>query len=310
MPRVADSMSQPDTTQLKNLLNASRSIVILLPRYADYDMFASALAIKIAIESAGKLATVAYSEAITVEFNRLVGIDTVVNNFGGRNLIITFPGQTEYVDKVSYNLDKGELQLVITPKPSAPDLDPRRLKFISSGSQYDLVITVGANSLEDLGPLYVTNKETLQSVKMLSINHNLPTQNFAPNQIYDPQASSLSEITAFILESTGFPLNIDSASNLLAGLEKATNHFQSSIVSSTTFEAASLLLRRGARRQDVFSPDNLPPGSIPQNPTPSIQMGYGTDSQMPLPETAVPVTTAPPSPDWYEPKIFQGTSLS
>lgn len=313
-------MAAPDTQQFKALLSSSQGIMVLLPRQPNYDSVASALSLKLSLTAFGKNVTVACPDPMTVEFNRLVGVDTVVSSFGSRNLIISFPGQTENVDKVSYNLEHGELQLVISPKTSAPDLDPRRLKFVSSGAGYDLIITVGVDHLEDLGVFYTTAKDAFSSSKLISLTRGIPAQNYTSYQLFDPQASSLSEITVFLLESIGLPVNTDAASNLLSGLELATDHFRSDIVQASTFEAATTLMHRGARRHDVFSPENLPPGAVPSvpstppvsvntiSPTPSSQVGFGTDSQPPVEEsTASPV--ANPSPDWYEPKIYQGSML-
>jgi len=314
-------MAAPDTQLFKSLLSSSQNISILLPGSPDYDTVASALSLKISLAAFGKNVTVACPDPMIVEFNRLVGVDAVVNSFGGRNLIISFPGQTENVDKVSYNLEHGELQLVISPKTSAPDLDPRRLKFVSSGAGFDLLILIGVNKLDDLGVFYTTAKDALSTSKIVSLTRSLPAQNYTTNQLFDPQASSLSEITTFLLESIGLPVNTDSASNLLSGLESATDHFRSDFVQVSTFEAATVLMRRGARRHDIFSPENLPPGAIPSSPVspaptpaqtetptpPSSQTGYGTDSQPPSEEAAAPADN--PSPDWYEPKIYQGSML-
>lgn len=313
-------MAAPDTQQLKALLSSSQGIMVILPSQPNYDAVASALSLKLSLAAFGKNVTVACPDPMTVEFNRLVGVDAVVNSFGSRNLIISFPGQTENVDKVSYNLEHGELQLVISPKTSAPDLDPRRLKFVSSGASYDLIIAVGVDKLEDLGIFYTTAKDSLSASKLISLTRSLPAQNYTSYQLFDPQASSLSEITVFLLESIGLPVNTDAASNLLSGLEFATDHFRSDFVQASTFEAATTLMRRGARRHDIFSPENLPPGAVPSAPpapsvpvntpppTSSSQAGFGTDSQPPLEESAAS-PAANPSPDWYEPKIYQGSML-
>jgi hypothetical protein len=310
-------MAAPDTQQFRSLLSASQNIMILLSHQPDYDAVASALSLKISLAAFGKNTTIACPDPMTVEFNHLVGVDTIVSSFGNRNLVISFPGQTENVDKVSYNLEQGELQLVITPKTSAPDLDPRRLKFVSSGSSYDLIILVGVNQMDDLGDFYTTAKDSLSASKMVSLTRNLPAQNYTSYQLFDPQASSLSEITVFLLESMGLPVNTDAASNLLSGLEFATDHFRSDFVQASTFETATILMRRGARRHDVFNSEKLPPGAVPSAPpspatptapTPSSQAGYGTDSQLPLVESST-APVANPSPDWYEPKIYQGSML-
>ena len=134
-------MALVDTNQFKGLLDSAHSVAILLPKNPSYDSVAAALSLKLSLDQFGKPASVSCSDPITVEFHRLVGADTITSNFGSRNLIITFPGQTEIVDKISYHLDdRGELNLVVTPKPNTPGIDHRKLNFISGGAQADLII--------------------------------------------------------------------------------------------------------------------------------------------------------------------------
>jgi hypothetical protein len=312
-------MAKPDISVIKPLLDRANAISLLLPENPTYDQVASALALKLSLTAAKKEVNTACASPMTVEFNRLVDVNTVDNNFGSRNLVITFPGQTEYVDKISYNIEHGELQLVISPKPEAPTLDYRTLKFTSGTPKSDVVILVGVGRLEALGQLYPAAKDYLSTAKLISLTRGLPAENFTTTQIFDPEAACLSELTTFLIDSLGLTLTSDTASNLLAGIEISTNNFRDAQVRVSTFEAAALLMRRGAHRQDVYQPENLPPGSVPQAlprsapaPTPAPKpdsqpdqavSGYGTDSQDKSEEPA------DPSPDWYEPKVFQGSML-
>lgn len=258
-------MAPVDTNQFKGLLDSARSVAILLPKSPSYDVVAAALSLKLSLDQFGKPSSVSCPDALTVEFHRLVGADTVISNFGSRNLVITFPGQTEIVDKVSYHLDdRGELNLVITPKPNTPGLDHRKLNFVSGGAQADLVILVGVKELTDLGQIYVDARDMLAQTKQFSL--------------------AGSQETVRLLETLKLPISNDAASNLLAGLEKATGNFTQD-TSGDTFEAAAILMRYGARRHDVYNP----PASNDQQ-----QM---TNDQ-------------PPQPDWYTPKVFSGTTVS
>ena len=105
-------MAHPDTTQLKSLLESARSVSILLPQNPDYDTVASGLALRLVLESVGRSATVVCPDQMTVEFNRLVGVNTITSSWSSRDLLIGFADQTDHVDKISYNLEEGELRLV------------------------------------------------------------------------------------------------------------------------------------------------------------------------------------------------------
>lgn len=218
----------------------AKVVAIFLPKNPSYDAVASALALKLSLEQSGKSATVTCPDPMTVEFNRLVGVDSITSNFASRNLIITFPGQTEIVDKVSYNVDNGELQLIITPKSNTSGIDHSRLKFISGNIQADLIILLGSASLPD----------DYKNTKYISFT-DLP----------------LCQAVTNFLQANDLPFNSDIASNLLSGLEKSTS------------ETVAFLTQAGAKRQDVYTPDKEVPGSVP-------------------------------SPDWFEPKVYSGTTLS
>ena len=260
-------MARPDTNQFKSLLDSAHSVAILLPSHPGFDAVAAALSLKLSLDSSGKPTTVACPDPITVEFHRLVAADSIVSNFGSKNLVITFPGQTEIVDKISYNLDDhGELNLVITPKADTPGIDYRRLKFTAGGAQADLLILIS--------------------------NANLPKEYSPQTPQYRLDDPLLSQSAAQILADLHLPVNVDTASNLLAGLEQATNNFQNQSVTADTFEVAAHLLRLGARRHDTASLTDFPAGSIPVNPSP------------------VADTEAQPSPDWFAPKVFSGTTVS
>lgn len=316
-------MAKPDASPIKPLLDPAKSITILLPRNPSYDSVASALSLKLTLDAHGKTAEVVCADPMTVEFSRLVGIDTVGTSLANSNLVISFPGQTENVDKVSYNLDNGELQLVITPKVGAPSLDHRRLKFVPASQLPEVVILVGVNQLQDLGPVYIDAKELFSKVSLISFTRDMPVESFAKHHLYDAESSSISEIVFHILSSLNFNLHPDVATNLLSGLEKATAAFQSPQVTYVTFETAANLIRRGARRHtDTISADNFPTGSIPtqsytETPAPVVAKpapqpaspsasGWGTDGT-PAATTANPAATPPT--DWYEPKIYRGPML-
>lgn len=320
-------MALTDISAVKGYFDSAKHISILLPQKPNFDNVAGSLGLKLGLDSAGKNTRVVCATPMVVEFNRLVGVDAIHPTFGSRNLIISFPGQTQHVDQVNYNLEKGDLQLVITPKSEAPDLDHRRLKFTPSTQKPDLIITFGVTDLRDLGPIHEQVKPHLEKTTIISVSHIPHHQPFTNYQIHDYEAASLSEIAAHIIDSLGLSFDPDSATNLLAGLEKATGNFKSAKVGSSTFEAAAKLMRRGARRHhDEISAADYPAGAIPDSPTPpQISVGSETGGEMietapdeiPLEQASSTQTAPDPKtngkksapPDWYEPKIYKGPML-
>lgn len=310
-------MAVPDTSSISPLLGSANKISILLPQRPSFDFVAAALGLKLSLDAAGKTSRVICADAMVVEFNRLVGVESIIRNFGSRNLVISFPGQTEHVDKVSYNLEAGELQLVITPKADAPNLDHGQLKFTAPAQKPDLVFTLGVASLRDLGPVYDEAHDSLSEVTIISISHTPHHEPYSPHLLHDHDAPSVSEIVAHVIDSLGLKFDPDSATNLLAGLEKATANFKSAKVSVSTFEAAAKLMRHGAKRHsDEISAADFPTGSIPVAPIEVQQLpGEAGPEPKELAPDQLPIEqpktngkkNAPP--DWYEPKIYKGPML-
>jgi len=269
-------MAKIDLNQLQAVLDKPNvQVAVLLPQNPSFDAVAGTLALKLALDKVGRKTAVACTDPLTVEVHRLVAANTVTTEFGNRNLIISFPGQTESVDKISYNVEGGELQLVVTPKAGVI-LDHTKLKFIPSSAGADVVIMIGVRDLADLGELYSKSKDVIDNADQFWLDGPI-----------------LSQEVAKLIQQLRLPVDPDVASNLLAGIEQVTNHYQSPAVSADTFEAAAFLMRQGAHRHDVATTAQYPAGAIP---TTQDQDQAQVQAQ--------------PEPDWYEPKIYRGTSVS
>jgi len=87
-------------------------------------------------------------------------------------------------------------------------------------------------------------------------------------------------------------IDADIASNIMLGLETATDNFRSLKTTADTFEAAALALRSGGRRSQMTITTPQP------TPTPTV---VATPPAETVAET--------PRNDWLEPKIYKGSTL-
>lgn len=306
-------MAKPDPNHLKAHLDPAKSVVVLLPQNPNFDAVAAALSLKLTLEAKQKQVTVVTPTPMTVEFNRLVGVDTIATSFGSPNLVISFHEQSDLVDTVSYDLDKGNLRLIITPKKGVTNLDHRQLKFSPGSTRADVIVTIDVPKLEALGEVHNSAADVMKSTKIVALNREMPEVTFTSVHLTHPESSSLSEMTASLIDAAGYTLDEDIATNLYMGITEATGHFQIPQVTHHTFEIAALLLRRGARRDEQLSATNFPPGSIPNKPLheqASQNLGYGTDGTEPEePGETAPEPTKNPPDEWLEPKIYRGPML-
>lgn len=267
--------------ELQQQLSSARNLLIAFPQNTNFDQVAASLALYLSLRKAGKNVNIVSPEPMRVEFSHLVGVDRVANKITGGDLTITLDYPIANIDKVSYNDEGGKLNLVVKIKPGSKPITQEQTIFDSSGSSsYDLIFLIGVNQPEDLGHLPKGNQDLLKKNPVASINNGAST--VGTLNFLNPQASACTEIVASMIKTLALPVDEDIGSNLLLGLKRATENFQSSKISPDTFEAAAFALRMGGRREQITF----------QAP-PKDEKGKKKPSQ-----------------DWLEPKIYRGTSIS
>jgi len=255
---------------------------VAFPQGANFDHVAASLSLYLSLNKIGKSVSLFSPEPMRVEFSHLVGVDRVSNKLVGGDTIITLDYPIANIDKVSYNDDGGKLNLVVKVKPGSAPLNQNQVIFNQgAGSSYDLVFLVGVNEPADLGQLPKENRDLLTARSVVNIN-NFPSS-LGTLSFVDTQASSCTEIVANMIKTLGLPIDEDIGTNLLLGLKKATQDFQSPKVGPLTFEMAAFSSGVGGRREPVL------PQAGPRVEKPKEKK---------------------PSPDWFEPKIYRGTSIS
>ncbi len=268
-----------------SLISSANSILILLSDKPSFDQVAAAVSLYLSLRGI-KDAVVSSPKPMTVEFNRLVGVDKITQELGNKNLTISFKDYpAENIERVSADVEGSQFKLTVIPKAGLTSPQREQVELSSSGVASDLVILVGGDndadfsslSTEDLGGAKVIHlgiKQLLTSPNKQIMSFTLPV-------------SSLSELAAILIKESNLNLDGDSATNLIAGIEEGSSNFTGQGVTADTFEVFARLLRSGGQRQQKSGiKRQYPQGSIPGK-EPSL---------------------APK--DWFEPKIYKGTSIS
>jgi len=281
-----------DFTPVEEALTSARTLTIVLPVSLNQDKVASALALYLSLKKAGKEVNLACSRPMIVEYSSLVGVDKIKNKLGGRNLMVSFDYQEDSIEKVSYNIENNKFNLVIQPKEGYPPLSAEKVEYSYFGEQADLIFIIGASSFEELGEIYGNNKSFFEQGNTINMNFNPSTQSFAKINLVNPQVASFGEFITFLISTLKLPIDEDIASNLLQGIERATNNFSLMKSSPMTYEAVAFCLRAGGRKplRDFKTTESKPPFTKV------------------LESKEEKVEKTKPSPDWYKPKIYKGNT--
>lgn len=222
-----------DLNQLQQLINSAKKIFIVFPDELDEDKLAAGLSLALSLEKKGKEVFLFSSSPVTVKYSFLVGVNRIKNKIEGDGLVISLP--KKIIEKVSYNEGKDKFDLIIRTKNGYPSLTPKDLDFSFTAGEADLILLVGTNQLEDLGELYTSSKEVFQKGNLKAFD------------LEKLKVECWSEMVTNFLVSQNYPVDEDIASNLLVGLEKATNNFDTK-TGPGVFEAAAFCLRAGGKR--------------------------------------------------------------
>jgi hypothetical protein len=247
-------MDNQTLQQLKDAITKSNSIAVAVRANPNLDQMAAALSLSMLLKEANKTAPVVSPSDPIVEVSNLVGINKVQKSLGGGggasgDLVVSFPYIEGEIEKVSYTLENGFLNIIVKAAEQGLSFDEKDVQYTrggGGGGNVDLLFVVGTQNLAELGNLYDAQK--MANTKIINIDNSDKNQGFGDLVLVSPQASSVSELIGDIALSLGFKIERDAAQNLLSGLTTATQNFQNPRTSSLAFEVASYVMKRGAAR--------------------------------------------------------------
>ncbi len=297
------------------LIDSASSVLVVLPTKPYFDQVAAGLSLYLSVHDR-KETSIFCPSPMTVGFNRLIGINKISTELGSKNLTIKFAGyDATNIDKVSYDIDKGEFKLMVVPKAGLAAPQKEQLNVSYAGVSADLVVLVGGANDSHFP---ILSSDELANAKIAHIGTRVLDSKREVMSFAKPGATT-SELVANLIKENRLTIDADTATNLVMGIEDGSANFTSSEVTPETFETFAFLLRSGGARMPKvkLSPMNFPPGAIPTKPFKALVREPLTPmSQI---ETQPEVVTAesdeespdinPPS-DWLQPKIYKGTSVS
>src|SRR5688572_23319600 len=239
--------------QAKDLITSANSVIVLLPPQADVDSLAAATSLHLTLKQTKS--SVLGSSSLPSNVSEIEGLSEIKKTIGNQKLVVSFDYKEENVENVSYDINEStkKFNLIIQPKAGQSPLDPSSVEFSYSGAQADLVITLGINSLEELGKIYSEEKQFLDQVKIVNINSSARPSTFATINLSLP-GKTASDLAGTLLKSLELNLPSEAATNLYRQLTASTQNFQGANVDADTFEFAAYLLRHNAKRVVATKP--------------------------------------------------------
>ena len=334
--------SMPFAEAVKKI-HAAKSILVILPQNHTVDTLSAGLSLHLALTNLAKttnqnrFSTIVSSGPTSPQHQKLFGVSDIQSSLGSKNLVITLEIDQDKIEKISHDNDNNKLNIIIETKSGVDKLTKKDTTFSYRGIDSDLIIAIGISSAQQLGSFAQLEPNLFTDRDSIFIS-NLPEADATGTiKLINLNASGVSEIVALLLRFMKISINADIATNILCGIESATNNF-STKTTADTFAAISWSMRLGGKRNFLDSPvnPNMPQGNSFNQAPPSFpfpfQPGAGQYSPPPSSPGSFPSFPPPASPfpnsnltgqsptqspprdqnqpspqqDWLEPKIFKG----
>lgn len=253
-------------------LTKAQSVTIIVSDNSGFDGLASGLGLYLSLTKLGKNISVYAKHPTVGDASKLYAVDKIGRSQGEKNLVINVDNAVNTVDKVTYFLNHDKLKIVIHPLTGTNGASTEQISFEHTPSKSDLRFVIGFKTPEELNKEFIHEQTFSPDSWTVSISLEEMNQKFAHASVGNPQATSLSELTANLLRDLALPLDEDTAYNLYTGIAHSTNNFDAAKSTPATLEIASWLIKFGAGRasfaqksQPAYeTPLSSPTGSFPQ----------------------------------------------
>ena len=324
-------MDNQTVQKIKDLILAHQQIGVLIGSNPSVDKMAAGLGLYLTLKQMGKEVVIACPTDPIVAVSNLVGVDKVQKSLGtgeGGDLTVAFPYKEGEIEKVSYTLENGFLNIVVKEGEKGLSFSQNDVTFKRNGSGApSLLFFVGIPHISEVASLY---QPGTQQVSIVNLDNEAENEKYGDMPIVDTRWSSVSEQVAdFVtLLEPQVEIDRDIAQNLLDGISFATQDFRSPKTSFLAFEVAGILMKKGAVRFQAAAQPSIQQDASSFFPSvkPQIQQQVPVVNQpMIQPQPIAPVEPAPLIPmqpvqaqpeqsqqapaDWLTPKVYKGSSI-
>lgn len=243
-PKVKAPISETLERVVEKIEDAD-NILVALSRNPSVDEMASAIALTLALDQAGKHATAIYSGKTPNAIQFLEPENTFESDTNSlQDFIIAL--NKEKADHLRYKIEGDFVKVYITPYKTT--ISEEDLEFSRGEVNVDLIISINVTSAEDLDAALQEHGRILHDAVLVNISNATPGR-IGGTEWNDNRSSSIAEMIMQLLDALKANISGDTATALLTGIIAATNRFSNEKTTPDTMAASAKLMEKGADQQ-------------------------------------------------------------
>lgn len=205
------------TNQIIELLKEANSIAIMPSKIVGIDAFSAAVGLYHLLKEEGRDVSIIYPGIAPEEFGNVDDIN-MSSNSSKRELVVSVDYSGTDASKVNYSTENDVLHFSISPVDR--DFDLSRVQSEIRGFDFDLIVTIGARSREDLGRNLEDAGGGFGGADILNIDNSDRNQRFGSINIIDSGCKSLSLLVLNTSVKWGLSVSGRAAEALLKGISR------------------------------------------------------------------------------------------
>jgi len=210
------NMEQENT---KTLINSAQSIAIFPNKVGGVDAYSAGAGMYLMLKKLEKNVSFVYQGKRPEGCENILKDDEILSDCKQRELLVAIDYSGTPASKVHYYTENDTLYLSVSPVNREFDLS--KIKSKIKGYDYDLIITVGAQDVDDFGQFYTELEEEFKRAKIINIDNTDRNQRFGAINIVDTSEPSLSLLVLNKAAEFGVKPDTQSAKALLTGISNS-----------------------------------------------------------------------------------------
>jgi phosphoesterase RecJ-like protein len=238
--------------QINELIRNSTKILVLSHSNLNGDAIGGMLALERVLAKMGKEVSLVSSNSVEASLTFLPGIEKVKKDINGtRDLVIRIDKEKFPVEKLSYNEDDGNLNIIISPKDG--QIKSEDIQLLQGEFKFDLIFVLDTPDVDKIDSVYDRHTELFFETPIVNVDHHAGNEYFGTVNMVDLTATSTCEILVSIIESLGANnFDADVATCLLAGIISDTASFKNVNTTPKSLTISAQMLAAGARQQEII----------------------------------------------------------
>ncbi|OGL74032.1 hypothetical protein A3F28_03990 [Candidatus Uhrbacteria bacterium RIFCSPHIGHO2_12_FULL_57_11] len=244
-------MALTATQQVFELLDRSREVLVAVTPSPSTDALASALALRLLLERQGKKVEVV-SPGFSPESKHafLPGIAAVRPELPHlQKMTVEVDLKSTTLHELTHEVRDGKLRINLTPRQGI--WKPEDVRAVPADYRFDLAVTIGAQDLEALGPIYESNPEFFFKIPIINIDNHPANEHFGAINAVNLAAASISEVVYDLMADRRSTFDEAVATALLAGIIGATKSFKTDNVTPRILSITGELVALGGKREEI-----------------------------------------------------------